>query len=113
MNWYLFWQFVGIGLLIASLMKSTESFGFIMQLLVFPMFFLSGAFFLIINAGLVVIVVCRLLRIPSAASIEVSILAGLLAGRADVYFANATTVLPFLNGETHGASGAEEGQRAA
>jgi ABC-2 type transport system permease protein len=35
----------GIGLLIASLMKTTESFGLIMQLLVFPMFFLSGAFF--------------------------------------------------------------------
>lgn len=35
----------GMGLLIASLMKSLESFGLLMQLLVFPMFFLSGAFF--------------------------------------------------------------------
>jgi ABC-2 type transport system permease protein len=35
----------GLGLLIASLMKSLESFGLLMQLLVFPMFFLSGAFF--------------------------------------------------------------------
>jgi len=35
----------GLGLLIASLMKSTESFGLLMQVLVFPMFFLSGAFF--------------------------------------------------------------------
>lgn len=35
----------GIGLLIASLMKTTESFGVVMQVLIFPMFFLSGAFF--------------------------------------------------------------------
>jgi ABC-2 type transport system permease protein len=35
----------GLGLLIASLLKSLESFGLLMQLLVFPMFFLSGAFF--------------------------------------------------------------------
>ncbi|KKS26463.1 MAG: ABC-2 type transporter [Parcubacteria group bacterium GW2011_GWC2_42_6] len=35
----------GIGLFIASLMKTTESFGIIMQVLIFPMFFLSGAFF--------------------------------------------------------------------
>ncbi len=35
----------GMGLLIASLMKTTESFGLLMQILVFPMFFLSGAFF--------------------------------------------------------------------
>lgn len=35
----------GLGLLIASLMKSIESFGVIMQVLVFPMFFLSGTFF--------------------------------------------------------------------
>jgi ABC-2 type transport system permease protein len=35
----------GFGLLIASLMKTTESFGLVMQLLIFPMFFLSGAFF--------------------------------------------------------------------
>jgi len=35
----------GMGLLIASLLKTLESFGLLMQLLVFPMFFLSGAFF--------------------------------------------------------------------
>lgn len=35
----------GMGLLIASLMKTMESFGLLMQVLVFPMFFLSGAFF--------------------------------------------------------------------
>lgn len=35
----------GIGLLIASLMKTTETFGLVMQVLIFPMFFLSGAFF--------------------------------------------------------------------
>ncbi len=35
----------GIGLLIASLMTTTESFGFLMQLLISPMFLLSGAFF--------------------------------------------------------------------
>jgi ABC-2 type transport system permease protein len=35
----------GLGLLISSLLKSLESFGLIMQLLIFPMFFLSGAFF--------------------------------------------------------------------
>jgi len=34
-----------LGLLIASLMKTTESFGLIMQILIFPMFFMSGAFF--------------------------------------------------------------------
>ncbi len=34
-----------IGLLIASLMKTTESFGLLMQVFIFPMFFLSGAFF--------------------------------------------------------------------
>lgn len=39
----------GIGLLIASLMNSTEGFGVIMQVLVFPMFFLSGAFFPLTN----------------------------------------------------------------
>lgn len=35
----------GLGLLIASLMTTTESFGVVMQVLFFPMFFLSGAFF--------------------------------------------------------------------
>ena len=39
----------GMGLLIASLMKTTESFGIIMQVLIFPMFFLSGAFFPLTN----------------------------------------------------------------
>lgn len=39
----------GLGLLIASLMRTTESFGLIMQLLFMPMFFLSGAFFPITN----------------------------------------------------------------
>ncbi len=35
----------GLGLLISSLMETTENFGFLMQMLIFPMFFLSGAFF--------------------------------------------------------------------
>ena len=35
----------GLGLLIASRMKTTESFGIVVQILIFPMFFLSGAFF--------------------------------------------------------------------
>jgi len=35
----------GMGLLISSLMKTTESFGLVMQILIFPMFFISGAFF--------------------------------------------------------------------
>ena len=35
----------GLGLLIASLIKTTQSFGLLMQLLIFPMFFISGAFF--------------------------------------------------------------------
>lgn len=35
----------GLGLWIASRMQSMESFGLIMQLLIMPMFFLSGAFF--------------------------------------------------------------------
>ncbi len=39
----------GIGLLIASLMKTTETFGLVMQVLIFPMFFLSGAFFPLTN----------------------------------------------------------------
>lgn len=39
----------GIGLFIASLMKTTESFGIVMQVLIFPMFFLSGAFFPLTN----------------------------------------------------------------
>ncbi|MBU0731588.1 ABC transporter permease [Patescibacteria group bacterium] len=39
----------GLGLFIASLMKTTESFGLLMQLLIFPMFFVSGAFFPLTN----------------------------------------------------------------
>ncbi|MFH1711606.1 MAG: ABC transporter permease [Patescibacteria group bacterium] len=35
----------GLGLFIASRMRTTESFGLLMQVLIFPMFFLSGAFF--------------------------------------------------------------------
>jgi len=35
----------GMGLLISSLMETTESFGLLIQMFVFPMFFLSGAFF--------------------------------------------------------------------
>ena len=35
----------GMGLLISSLMKTTESFGLVMQVLIFPLFFVSGAFF--------------------------------------------------------------------
>jgi len=35
----------GVGLLIASVVRSIENFGVIMNFLVFPMFFLSGAFF--------------------------------------------------------------------
>lgn len=35
----------GLGTLFAARMKSTESFGLVMQFILFPMFFLSGAFF--------------------------------------------------------------------
>jgi len=49
----------GIGLLIASLMRTTESFGLVMQLLIFPMFFLSGAFFPLTNVPLWMTVVSR------------------------------------------------------
>jgi ABC-2 type transport system permease protein len=35
----------GLGLFVASMMKTTESFGLLVQMLIFPMFFLSGAFF--------------------------------------------------------------------
>lgn len=35
----------GLGILFAARMKSTESFGLVMQFVLFPMFFLSGAFF--------------------------------------------------------------------
>jgi ABC-2 type transport system permease protein len=40
----------GIGLFIASLLDTLESYGPIMQVLIFPMFFLSGAFFLLSKA---------------------------------------------------------------
>jgi ABC-2 type transport system permease protein len=42
----------GIGLFIASLLDTLESYGPIMQVLIFPMFFLSGAFFLLNTAPL-------------------------------------------------------------
>jgi len=35
----------GMGFFIASLMETTESFGLLIQMFIFPMFFLSGAFF--------------------------------------------------------------------
>ncbi|MBI5754039.1 ABC transporter permease [Candidatus Peregrinibacteria bacterium] len=35
----------GMGLFISSMMRTMESFGLLMQILIFPMFFLSGAFF--------------------------------------------------------------------
>jgi len=50
----------GMGLLIASLMRSMESFGIIMQLLIFPMFFLSGAFFPLTNVPLWMSILSRL-----------------------------------------------------
>ncbi len=40
----------GIGLFIASMLDTLESYGPIMQLLIFPMFFLSGTFFLLKEA---------------------------------------------------------------
>jgi ABC-2 type transport system permease protein len=39
-----------LGLLLASLVKTMENFGLLLNLLVFPMFFLSGAFFPLSNA---------------------------------------------------------------
>ncbi len=39
----------GMGLFISSLMKTTESFGLLMQILIMPMFFVSGAFFPLTN----------------------------------------------------------------
>ncbi|RME59820.1 ABC transporter [Candidatus Parcubacteria bacterium] len=50
----------GIGLLVASLMKTTESFGLLMQVLVFPMFFLSGAFFPLTKVPLWMLAIARL-----------------------------------------------------
>lgn len=49
----------GIGLLISSLMKTTETFGLVMQVLVFPMFFLSGAFFPLTNVPLWMTIISR------------------------------------------------------
>lgn len=42
---FLSFSLAGLGLLIASLLDSTERFGIIMQFIIFPLFFLSGAFF--------------------------------------------------------------------
>ena len=50
----------GLGLFIASLMKTTKSFGIIMQVLIFPMFFLSGAFFPLTNAPVWMMALSRL-----------------------------------------------------
>jgi len=50
----------GIGLLIASLMKTTETFGLVMQVLIFPMFFLSGAFFPLTNVPGWMMVISRI-----------------------------------------------------
>ncbi|MBI4779449.1 ABC transporter permease [Candidatus Falkowbacteria bacterium] len=49
----------GMGLFIASRMKTTESFGIIMQVLIFPMFFLSGAFFPLTNVPLWMTILSR------------------------------------------------------
>ena len=50
----------GIGLLISSLMKTTETFGLVMQVLIFPMFFLSGAFFPLTNVPAWMTVISRI-----------------------------------------------------
>ncbi len=50
----------GMGLLIASLMKTTESFGLLMQVLIFPMFFLSGAFFPLTAVPLWMSALCKI-----------------------------------------------------
>jgi ABC-2 type transport system permease protein len=50
----------GLGLVVASRMRSMESFGIVMQVLVFPMFFLSGAFFPLTNVPAWMAVVSRL-----------------------------------------------------
>jgi ABC-2 type transport system permease protein len=41
--------FIGLGLIFASLMKDIQGFGLIMQMVVFPLFFLSGALFPLSN----------------------------------------------------------------
>jgi len=50
----------GLGLVIASRMKSMESFGIVMQVLVFPMFYLSGSFFPLTDVPLWMTVVSRI-----------------------------------------------------
>lgn len=41
--------FIGLGLIFASMMRDIQGFGLIMQLIVFPLFFLSGAIFPLTN----------------------------------------------------------------
>jgi ABC-2 type transport system permease protein len=41
--------FIGLGLIFASVMKDIQGFGLIMQMIVFPLFFLSGAIFPLAN----------------------------------------------------------------
>ena len=41
--------FIGLGLIFASIMRDIQGFGLIMQLIVFPLFFLSGAIFPLTN----------------------------------------------------------------
>lgn len=50
----------GLGLVIASRMRSMESFGIVMQVLVFPMFYLSGSFFPLTNVPIWMKVASRL-----------------------------------------------------
>lgn len=50
----------GMSLLIASVMKTMESFGVLMQLFIFPMFFLSGAFFPLTSAPNWMVVLSRI-----------------------------------------------------
>jgi ABC-2 type transport system permease protein len=41
--------FIGLGLIFASVMKDIQGFGLIMQMIIFPLFFLSGAIFPLMN----------------------------------------------------------------
>jgi ABC-2 type transport system permease protein len=41
--------FIGLGLIFASVMRDIQGFGLIMQIIVFPLFFLSGAIFPLSN----------------------------------------------------------------
>jgi ABC-2 type transport system permease protein len=41
--------FIGLGLIFASVMKDIQGFGLIMQMIIFPLFFLSGAIFPLVN----------------------------------------------------------------